>query len=336
MKPFRKTTGVLLTALPWLLAVSGAAQTPPALEARLLAGVNITGTPGDVYVVQTTTNAANTNSWSSLAFVQMPGTNQLFVDPSGASAGQRFYRAVLVNTLTNMVFIPPATFKQGSPAGEIDRRSDEGPQTTVTLRRGYWVGKYEVTQREYLAVTGSNPSYYTNNLDRPVESVGWPTATNYCALRTAQEAAAGLIPAGSYYRLPTEAEWEHAARGGSSTRFSHGEDPSAADTGNYAWTLENSSLTTYPVGQKLPNPIGLYDMGGNVWEWCSDWYGPYSGGWAVDPQGPPTNDIGFKVIKGSSFDGSKSACRPARRWFHGSHEALTDSAIGFRVVLVTP
>ena len=127
-------------------------------------------------------------------------------------------------------------------------------------------------QGEYLAVMGSNASNFPGDTNRPVDSTSWINATNYCGKLTQQDRAAGRIATNSVYRLPTEAEWEYVCRGWTSTRFSYGD----------------SGGTTHPVGQKLPNSWGLYDMHGNVWEWCQDWYGVYAGGVALDPQGPPT------------------------------------------------
>jgi formylglycine-generating enzyme required for sulfatase activity len=312
------------------------AQTPPALSLRLFAGVNITGAVGNVYVVQSTPDLTQTDAWSSVAFLQLPATNYLFVDVSRPAEGNRFYRALLQNPPTNMVFIPPNTFTLGSPTNEVGRSTDEGPQMTATITHGFWMSKYEVTQREYLAVTGSNPSSFTGDLSRPVESVSWMAATNYCTLLTQQELAAGRIPAGSHYRLPTEAEWEYAARAGTSTRFSYGDDPEATGLTNYAWYGAIFGITTHPVGQKLPNAWGLYDMAGNVSEWCLDWYGPYPGGFATDPEGPPSNAIGFKVVRGGAWDSFQTDCRSARRGIQAASPFITDFVIGFRVVLVTP
>jgi formylglycine-generating enzyme required for sulfatase activity len=157
-------------------------------------------------------------------------------------------------------------------------------------------------------------------------------ATNYCAQLTQQELAAGRIPAGSAYRLPTEAEWEYAARAGTSTRFSYGDDPGASSLTNYSWYSVNAGLSVHPVGQKLPNPWGLYDTEGNVWEWCSDWYADnLPGGVQVDPQGAPSNAIGNKVMRGGAYDYFDSDCRSARRYYHG--QVLNDTDLGFRVVL---
>jgi len=307
----------------------------PELGLRLFAGVNITGATGSVYAVQSTDNLAQTNSWTTLAFLQLTSTNVLFVDTSAPATGSRFYRALLQSPPTNMAFIPANTFTMGSPTNETDRSPDEGPQTRVTISRGYWIGKYEVTQGEYLAVTGTNSSEFPGDLQRPISTVSWPDATNYCWLLTQQQLAAGGIPPGSRYRLPTEAEWECAARAGTSTRFSYGDDPLYTSLTNYAWQNFEDGLTVHRVGLKLPNPWGLYDMAGNVFEWCQDWLGPLPGGFVTDPHGPPSNPIGWKIMRGGAFDFGGSACRSASRMFFGNHPNLTDWNLGFRVVLAT-
>jgi formylglycine-generating enzyme required for sulfatase activity len=307
----------------------------PELDIHLYAGVNVTGAISNVYVVQATSELGQSNPWRSLAFVQLTRTNQLFIDTSRPAAGhdRRMYRAHLQPTPTNMVFIPANTFLMGSPVTESNRNTNEGPQTLVTLSRGFWIGRYEVTQGEYLAVTGTNPSEFPGDLNRPISSVSWTDATNYCSLLTERELAAGRISAGSRYRLPTEAEWEYAARAGTATRYSFGDDPENTELERYAWTARNAGFTVHPVGEKLPNPWGLYDTYGNVWEWTQDWLGPLSGGAVTDPQGPETNPIGWKVTRGGSFD--QGDYRSATRYFYGNHPALKDWNLGFRVVLVT-
>ena len=217
----------------------------------------------------------------------------------------------------------------GSPTNELDRCDGEGPQTAVTISRGYWMGKYEVTQGEYLEVMGSNPSRFTGDTNRPVETVTWYDATNYCGQLTQRERAAGRIATNSVYRLPTEAEWEYACRAWTSTRFSYGDDPGYTNLTNYAWYDGNSGGTTHPVGQKLANPWGLYDLHGNVWEWCQDWYGEYPGGMAVDPQGPATGSD--RVIRGGLWLLYARLCRSAHRTCYYPDSGL--SLIGFRVVL---
>jgi formylglycine-generating enzyme required for sulfatase activity len=233
-----------------------------------------------------------------------------------------------------MVFIPPNTFTMGSPANELHRDTNEGPQTTVTLSHGFWIGKYEVTQGEYLSVMNTNPSQFQGDLSRPVSSVSWPDATNYCTKLTQRELAAGRIPLGSVYRLPTEAEWECAARAGTTTRFSYGDDPDYSSLTNYAWFSMNAGLGVHPVGQKIPNAWGLYDMEGNVWEWCQDWFGPLPGGAVVDPMGPGSNASGLKVMRGGAYDYFPASCRSAARLSFPLSPFLTDSDLGFRVVLV--
>ncbi len=324
------TVALLTTASPL------SAQSPPTLGLSLFAGVNITGIVGSIYVVQATSDLAQTNSWRGIAFVQLPATNYLFVDTTSPVQGNRFYRALLQTPPPNMVFIRPNTFELGSPTNEVGRSLDEGPQTTVTISHGFWMGAHEVTQGEYLGVVGSNPSQFTGDLARPVESVSWLDATNYCALLTAQQIAAGIIPPGSRYRLPTEAEWEYAARAGTSTRFSYGDDPNATSLINHAWYAANSGARTHPVEQKAPNTWGLYDMAGNVWEWCLDWQGPYPGGFVSDPQGPVSNPIGAKIIRGGAWDEFESNCRSAKRMGFGVSPFLTDFILGFRVVLACP
>jgi formylglycine-generating enzyme required for sulfatase activity len=160
-----------------------------------------------------------------------------------------------------MVLIQPSTFKLGSPNNEQDRDTNEGPQTTVTLTHAFWIGQYEVTQQEFMAVMGTNPSVFPGDSSRPVSSVSWFAANDYCAKLTQQEIAAGRIPAGTQYRLPTEAEWECAARAGTSTRFSHGDDPSYSSLDNFAWFAQNAGATVHPVGRKLPNPWGTVRYG---------------------------------------------------------------------------
>ena len=289
----------------------------------------ITGPPG-VYSILGSTNLT---AWSAVGVANNSLGSVNFVDATANAFPQRIYRAVLQSPPANMVLITSNTFTMGTPDTEVNRQADEGPQTAVTISRGFWIGKYEVTQREYLAVMGANPSQSIGDLDRPVETVSWLDATNYCARLTQQELAAGRISSGSIYRLPTEAEWECAARAGTTTRFSYGDDPGFTELTNHAWYSANSGFGTHPVGQKAPNPWGLYDMEGNVLEWTQDWYGPYPGGAATDPQGPVSNALGAKVIRGGAWDAFSADCRSGRRMLKGVHPFITDSILGFRVVL---
>ena len=319
----------------WAEGPQALAQTPAQLAIQTYAGLTITGAVGTVYSVEYVTNLAQTNAWRCLEFLQLPATPYLWADKSAPATGKRFYQAVTFAAPTNLVFIPPGTFRMGSPTNEVDRRDDEGPQTAVTISRGFWMGKYLVTQGDYLAAIGSNPSYFnTNNgfsldLTRPVETVSWFDATNYCGVLTQRERTAGRIATNSVYRLPTEGEWEYACREWTSTRFSDGDDPGYTNLTNYAWYFDNSGSTTHPVGQKLPNPWGLYDMHGNVGEWCQDWYGPYPGGIALDPQGSATGP--YRVFRGGGWDFVAWGCRSAYRGHYNPVFGFWD--VGFRVVL---
>jgi len=236
-----------------------------------------------------------------------------------------------VTPVLGMAWIRPGTFILGSPVSDPSSLSDERPQTVVTLTRGFWMGAHEVTQAEYLAVTGRNPSFFTGDTNRPVESVSWFDAVAYCTTLTASERAAGRIPAGWGYRLPTEAEWEYASRAGArTTRFGYGDDMSFTALTNYAWYHDNSTSTTHPVEQKLANPWGLMDMHGNVGEWCNDWYGTYPGGSVTDPPGPGSGTC--RVFRGGNYAGGTLHCRSARRDNDGLPD-VPDFRIGFRVVL---
>jgi formylglycine-generating enzyme required for sulfatase activity len=341
-KPWRLGHAIWLTVLCWALWAMGpraSAQTPPVLDLQLYAGLTITGAVGTVYSIEYVTDLAQTNNasaWRCLEFLQLPASPYLWADKSSPATGRRFYRAVVFAAPTNLVFIPPGTFRMGSPTNEVDRGDNEGPQTAVTISRGFWIGKYEVTQREYLAVMGNNPSPLTGDTNRPVEQVTWFDATGYCDALTQRERAAGRIATNSVYRLPTEAEWEYACRAWTSTRFSYGDDPGYTNLTSYAWYWNNSGFMAHPVGQKLPNPWGLYDMHGNVYEWCQDWWSlGLPGGIALDPLGPATGS--YRVFRGGGwglwpdFDLGTPNCRSA---FRGSLDPAQGFIfLGFRVVL---
>ena len=252
-------------------------------------------------------------------------------------------------TPINMVWIEPGTFTMGSAESEQDRYQWEGPQTEVSISQGYWIGRHPVTQGEFLEVTGANPSWfngsrptdrdpvspageYVVNLGRPVESVSWHDATNFCALLSAREQNAGRLPDGLVYRLPTEAEWEYACRGGTTSRFSYGDDLTYAGLSTYAWHQGNSDAITHPVGLKSPNPVGLYDMHGNVWEWCLNWFFDYPGGSLLDPVPSIPGVLG--VHRGGCWYVGGMDCRSAARGV--TPTGYSNGANGFRVVLGSP
>jgi formylglycine-generating enzyme required for sulfatase activity len=193
-----------------------------------------------------------------------------------------------------MVWLAGGSFQMGSNDSDAD--SDEKPVHTVSLD-GFWIGKYEVTQREYEALMGNNPSLF-KGADRPVTVVSWDDAMAFCGKLSAAT--------GKTYSLPTEAQWEYACRAGTTTKWCFGDDESRA--GEYAWYAGDG---TRPVGQKQPNAWGLYDMHGNVWEWCADWYGPYGAGAQRNPMGAATGQS--RVLRGGWWSSSASNCRSAFR-----------------------
>ena len=223
-----------------------------------------------------------------------------------------------------MVLIAPGEFMMGSPDTEKDRwGKEEGPVHRVRITKPFYAGIYDVTQEQYKATMGDNPSKFTGD-NNPVEMVSWNDATDFCKKATQK--------AGLEVRLPTEAEWEYACRAGTTTRFSYGDDTNYDELANYAWYSKNSDNKTHPVGEKLPNPWGLYDMHGNVWQWCQDWYGEkyYAESPNEDPKGP---QIGaFRVLRGGSWSFYPLACRSASRLRHAPTTASYHH--GFRVVVV--
>jgi len=198
---------------------------------------------------------------------------------------------------------------------------------SVTLSRDFWLGKYEVTQGEYSAVMGKNPSHFPGELSRPVEKVSYFDAVAYCSAVAKRERDARRLPPGYAYRLPTEAEWEYACRAGTTNLFSFGDSTTEAD--QYVWTMENSEATTHPVGQKRPNPWGLYDMHGNVWEWCSDWFAIYPAVELKDPSGP--KDGKYKVFRGGSWNHAIQFARSKDRFMMAPSNGIY--FVGFRIAL---
>jgi formylglycine-generating enzyme required for sulfatase activity len=214
------------------------------------------------------------------------------------------------------VLIPAGTFLMGS--NDAAAFGNEQPVHEVTISQPFYLGKYQVTQAEWQVVVGSNPSYFAGDPTRPVESVSWNRVQEFIRKLNEQEGS-------NKYRLPTEAEWEYAARAGTTTAYSFGDDLSDLDT--YAWYRGNSDDKTHPVGQIEPNAWGLYDMHGNVREWVQDWYGEYPVGPVTDPTGPSSGTL--RVVRGGSWRYSAQDCRAAYR-FHFAPN-LRDSSLGFRL-----
>lgn len=197
----------------------------------------------------------------------------------------------------------------------------------VTVTRDFWIGKYEVTQAEYYSLMGRNPSYFTNDLQHPVEKVTWLQAHAYCGALTKRERLAKRLPEDYEYRLPTEAEWELACRAGTTNFYSFGDAVDEAE--QYAWTLENSGGTSHPVGQKRPNAFGLHDMHGNVWEWCSDSFAPYPAMPLTNPVGPVSSP--YKVFRGGGWNQPIELARSRNRFMMSPTNGI--HFVGFRIAL---
>ena len=200
-----------------------------------------------------------------------------------------------------MIAVACGTFTMGATSEQQNPEADEKTTHTVTLS-DYYIGETEVTQELWAAVMGDNPSELTGNMQRPVEYVNWYDCQTF--IQKLNELT------GANFRLPTEAEWEYAARGG---RNSRGYQYSGSNNlGDVAWYYDNSSNTMHPVKTKSPNELGIYDMSGNVYEWCQDWKGCYSSSSQTNPTGPSTGS--HRVLRGGSWDSSACYCRTAYRY----------------------
>ena len=209
-----------------------------------------------------------------------------------------------------MVYAPGGTFLMGSPLSETGRDNDEGPQSNATVP-SFYMSKYEVTQAQYKAVIGTNPSSFKGD-DLPVDSVSWNDAVEFCRKLSRTT--------GREYRLPTEAEWEYASRAGTT-------GPYAGNIDALTWYSANSGSQPHPVGQKQPNGLGLYDMYGNVWEWCQSKYKPYP--YNVTDGREDLQGAEVRVLRGGSWQSSANSCRSAYR-----RRVIPDvRSIGFRIVL---
>lgn len=261
-------------------------------------------------------------------------------------------RKELDKTFTNsigmeFVLVPEGRFIMGSPPAELGRNPNEGPQHEVQITKSFYMGKYEVKVsefREFAKATGyktdaetkggawilkmdkwekkagvywDNP-VFSQKETHPVTSVSWNDATEYAKWLSKKT--------GHSYRLPTEAEWEYAGRAGSKSAYSFG--PDASELGKYAWYFDNSGSKTHPVGQKKPNAWGLYDMQGNVLEWCQDWYGIYAPGFVVDPIGPTSGLT--RVSRGGGWGTGTKDTRCAMR--RSGPPSNPSDRVGFRLV----
>ena len=198
------------------------------------------------------------------------------------------------------VLIRPGSFMMGTREGVPGEFADEKPAHRVRITQPFYLGKYEVTQEQWDSVMADNPSQFKGSR-LPVENVSWEEAQTFLEKLEAKT--------GRKFALPTEAQWEYACRAGTVTRYSFGDND--ANLGDYAWFGDNSEGITHPVGEKRPNGWGLYDMHGNVWEWCADGYGPYRGNNTLPPQGPPVGTL--HAIRGGAWNNPANGLRSSNR-----------------------
>lgn len=230
------------------------------------------------------------------------------------------------------VLVKGGTFLMGA----LDGESDEKPTRNVALG-DFYLGRHEVTQEFYEAVMGVNPSFMADDPKRPVEQVSWFDAVRFCnalSLRDRLKPAYRIAGAevlwdrgANGWRLPTEAEWEYAAKGGAAHARAPARYAGSNSIDAVAWYSANSGRASHPVGEKAPNPLGLHDMSGNVWEWCWDFYGAYPEGDARDPAGPASGD--YRVTRGGNWYCDASFARNANRY--NDSPDLGSDGVGFRL-----
>ena len=327
MKVNRITLGLLAVTLA---AVTMAQAAKPTISYKT-DGTNLIVTyTGTLYQ---STDAVH---WTEVASASSPykvalSDKKLFFCSKGESENKNITIPLSDTVDLDMIWIEPGTFMMGRPKDELGRYDDE-VQHEVTLTKGYWLGKYEVTQAQYETVMGTNPSYW-KGANLPVEIVSWSNAMDFCAKLTASEKAAGRLPNGYEYTLPTEAQWEYACRAGTTTALNSGKNLSDKDRcpemNEVGWYDGNFALKTHLVGQMKPNAWGLYDMHGNVFEWCLDWYEEnYPTSAVTDPTGPETGE--YRVLRGGSYYDYANYCRSAYRYFYAD---AGWAHFGFRVAL---
>lgn len=325
---------------------------PSGFDRTTSASVSLTGlAPGDYALVPA-------GVWSPGQAYQAAGAATVTLTQGGMAAATIAYAPVQALTLQipdttkpgtavplDLVTLPAGTFQMGAADGEQAAQAFETPRHTVTFARPILMARFLATQALWKAVTGHDPALFSvagggaaaDNPARPVERVSWnditAPGTGFLALLNA--ATASTRPAGTVFRLPTEAEWEYACRAGTTTRFYWGDDLGQTGIGLYAWWSGDSGTATQPVGSLGPqsaNAFGLLDMNGDVFQWCQDWYGPYAAGAATGPAGPATGE--YRVVRGGSWYHGAIYCRSANRSFSGPGDRF--GSIGFRVVLALP
>ena len=323
-------TGTALTNTSAVTVRGNAATNVVVLNDTTVTAVAPQGSPGTAYVRVTTPGGTATISGGFTYISAPPWCTVIQQNPDVAVVTSATLRSAIIatglpwrvresGTGIEMVLIPPGVYQRGcSPSQQNGCREAEVPSHQVTLTQAFYLSRTEVTQAQWVATMGSNPSYFTGNPNRPVEQVNWNDIEPFCA-------NTGL-------RLPTEAEWEYAYRAGTTTAF-HGwtTNPSGtSDEGqidSIAWFDSNSGGQTQPVGGKNANGFGLFDMAGNVFEWCSDWTGSYSSDAQSNPTGPEVG--GYRVLRGGFYGTSAYFCRASNR--SNDTPVSRNKVYGFRV-----
>jgi len=296
---------------------------------------------------------ASVVSAAVLAFVGAPGVPEVSFGQAATAAASgpatqpaKELTLDLGNKVTmKLALIPAGKFTMGSPDNEKHRSKNEGPQREVTISKPFYMGVYEVTQEQWTAVMGTTPwkgklwkgkEYTKDGATHAASWISWEDATDFCKKLSTKTGPSTGLRAGMTVQLPTEAQWEYACRAGSKTRFCYGDDDDYSKLDDYAWWNNNawnigeSERYAHAVGQKKANDFGLYDMHGNVWEWCADWWeDSYANAGKADPTGPASGSYG--VLRGGFFLDDRGCCRSACRV--NRDPAVGWGDVGFRVVV---
>ena len=303
----------ILAKTPTVLAATAPASATPGAKNVVVTAPGGTATAVGAFVY------ASAPSWATvIEFAPDPAVVTDATMRAAITATGLPWRVRDTGTQVEMLLAPPGTFTMGCTASNGNPCSlDENPTHSVTLTQSFYMGRYEVTQSQWVARMPSNPSFfqgasYPDAANRPVEQVSWNTIQGYLS-------ATGM-------RLPSEAEWEYACRAGTTTAFNNGSSDDAT-VGTIAWYNVNSGSQTHVVGGKAANALGLHDMAGNVWEWVNDWYGAYSSGAQTNPLGPVSG--AYRVLRGGSWIFDSLNVRSSDR--DGGSPGFAVNDIGFRV-----